>query len=179
LARALLPPNVICETRPTFGRFGWIMVPFNDIVSADALATSLSANGKKQLFQKIAALAACAYDLDADTVGDALFERERLGSTGFGGGVAIPHAKIPDLAKMCAVVALLDPAVPFDAVDDAPVDVVFALLSPVDSGAEHLKTLARVSRFLRDEGQVARLRGAGSTAALHALLAGGGTRDAA
>ena len=73
------------------------MVDFHDIVSADALATGLTVNGKKQLFQKIATLAACAYGLDADEVGDALFERERLGSTGFGGGVAIPHAKIAGL----------------------------------------------------------------------------------
>ncbi|HAF40314.1 MAG TPA: PTS lactose transporter subunit IIC [Sphingobium sp.] len=155
------------------------MVHFNDIVSPDALATSLSVNGKKQLFQKIAALAAGAYGLDADSVADALFERERLGSTGFGGGVAIPHAKIPDLSRMCGVVVLLDPPAPFDAVDEAPVDIVFALLSPVDSGAEHLKTLARVSRYLRDENNVVRLRGAGSTEALHALLAGGEARDAA
>ncbi|PBN44516.1 PTS sugar transporter subunit IIA [Sphingobium sp. D43FB] len=155
------------------------MVHFNDIVSPDALATGLSANGKKQLFQRIAALAADAYGLDADMVADALFDRERLGSTGFGGGVAIPHAKITGLDKMCGVVVLLDPAAPFDAVDDLPVDIVFALLSPVDSGAEHLKTLARVSRYLRDEAQVARLRGARSTGALHALLAGGGARDAA
>ncbi|SEJ89389.1 PTS IIA-like nitrogen-regulatory protein PtsN [Sphingobium sp. AP50] len=161
------------------GRFGYTMVNLNDIVSPDALATGLAANGKKALFQKIAALAACAYDLEADEVGDALFERERLGSTGFGGGVAIPHAKIPGLDKMCGVVVLLDPAVPFDAVDEAPVDIVFALLSPVDSGAEHLKTLARVSRYLRDDNNVARLRGAKSTEALHALLAGGGARDAA
>ena len=155
------------------------MVHFNDIVSPDALATGLSVNGKKQLFQRIAALAADAYGLDADMVADALFDRERLGSTGFGGGVAIPHAKITGLDKMCGVVVLLDPATPFDAVDDLPVDIVFALLSPVDSGAEHLKTLARVSRYLRDEAQVARLRGARSTVALHALLAGGGARDAA
>ncbi|MEG8220696.1 PTS sugar transporter subunit IIA [Sphingomonas sp. HH69] len=155
------------------------MVHFNDIVSPDALATGLSVNGKKQLFQRIAALAAGAYGLDADMVADALFDRERLGSTGFGGGVAIPHAKITGLDKMYGVVVLLDPATPFDAVDDLPVDIVFALLSPVDSGAEHLKTLARVSRYLRDEAQVARLRGARSTGALHALLAGGGARDAA
>ncbi|NWK98491.1 PTS lactose transporter subunit IIC [Sphingobium lactosutens] len=155
------------------------MVSFNDIVSPEALATGLAANGKKALFQKIAALAACAYELDADEVGDALFERERLGSTGFGGGVAIPHAKIAGLDKMCGVVVLLEPAVPFDAVDEAAVDVVFALLSPLDSGAEHLKTLARVSRYLRDENNVARLRGARSTEALHALLAGGEARDAA
>lgn len=156
------------------------MVYFTDIVSPDALATGLVANGKKALFQKIATLAAQAYNLDADIVVEALAERERLGSTGFGGGVAIPHAKIQGLSRMCGVVILLDPPVPFDAIDDAPVDIVFALLSPVDSGAEHLKTLARVSRYLRDETHVARLRGAQSTGALHALLtAAGGARDAA
>jgi len=155
------------------------MVHFNDIVAPEALATSLTVNGKKQLFQKVAALAVAAYGLDADMVAEALMEREKLGSTGFGGGVAIPHAKIPDLQKMCAIVVLLDPAVSFDAVDEAPVDIVFALLSPVDSGAEHLKTLARVSRYLRDESQVVRLRGAKSTGALHALLTGGEARDAA
>lgn len=155
------------------------MVHFNDIVSPEALATGLPANGKKALFHKVATLAAGAYDLDADAVAEALMERERLGSTGFGGGIAIPHAKIAGLERMCGVVVLLDPPVPFDAIDDAPVDVVFALLSPLDSGAEHLKTLARVSRYLRDDNNVVRLRGARSEAALHALLAGGGTRDAA
>jgi len=161
------------------GCFQVVMVHFNDIVAPDALATGLSVNGKKPLFQKIAQLAAAAYGLDAHIVSDSLFERERLGSTGFGGGVAIPHAKIPGLEKLCAVVVLVDPPLAFDAVDDAPVDIVFALLSPVDSGAEHLKTLARVSRYLRDEGHVARLRGAKSSGALHALLAGGEARDAA
>lgn len=155
------------------------MVHFTDIVAPDALATSLSVNGKRSLFQKIGQLAATAYGLDNQAVAEALFERERLGSTGFGGGVAIPHAKIPALDRMRGIVVLLNPAMPFDAVDDSPVDIVFALLSPVDSGAEHLKTLARVSRFLRDEGHVARLRGAKSPAALHALLAGAEARDAA
>ncbi|EKU74560.1 MULTISPECIES: PTS sugar transporter subunit IIA [Sphingobium] len=155
------------------------MVHFNDIVSPDALATEVTVNGKKMLFQKIAALAAQSYGVDAEAAADALLERERLGSTGFGGGVAIPHAKLPGLDRMCGVVVLLDPPAPFDAVDDAPVDIVFALLSPQDSGAEHLKTLARVSRYLRDEAQVTRLRGAKSAEALHALLAGGEARDAA
>lgn len=155
------------------------MVNFNDIVSPRAVATSLATNGKKQLFQKLATMAATAYALDADLVSEALAERERLGSTGFGGGVAIPHAKIAGLDRMCGLVVLLDPAVPFDAVDEAPVDVVFALLSPLDSGAEHLKTLARVSRYLRDDSQIARLRGAHSPEAVHALLAGSEARDAA
>ena len=151
----------------------------NAFWAPDALATEVTVNGKKMLFQKIAALAAQSYGVDAEAAADALLERERLGSTGFGGGVAIPHAKLPGLDRMCGVVVLLDPPAPFDAVDDAPVDVVFALLSPQDSGAEHLKTLARVSRYLRDEAQVTRLRGAKSAEALHALLAGGEARDAA
>lgn len=155
------------------------MVHFNDIVAPDALAVGVAANGKRHLFQKIGALADAAYGLEAVAVADALAEREKLGSTGFGGGVAIPHAKLLDLDRMRGVVLLLDPAVPFDAVDDAPVDIVFALLSPADSGAEHLKTLARVSRYLRDESQVGRLRGVRSAEAFYALLAGGEARDAA
>src|SRR3546814_14076945 len=107
-------------------------------------------------------------------VAEALLEREKLGSTGFGGGVAIPHAKIPGLQKMCGVVVLLDPAVPFDAVDEAPVDIVFALLSPIDSGAEHLKTPARVSRYLRAQGPAPRLPAAKPPARLPPLLHGGG-----
>jgi PTS system nitrogen regulatory IIA component len=155
------------------------MVHFDDIVAADAVAVAATANGKRQLFLKVGALAADAYGLSAEAVADALMEREKLGSTGFGGGIAIPHAKLAGLDAMRGIVLLLETPVPFDAVDDAPVDIVFALLSPVDSGAEHLKTLARVSRYLRDESQVARLRGVRSGAALHALLAGGGARDAA
>ena len=94
-------------------------------------------------------------------------------------GIAIPHAKVDGLDHVRGIVCLLDPAIDFEAVDQAPVDIIFALLSPVDSGAEHLKTLARVSRFLRGDAQVARMRGAGSTAALFAILAGQEARDAA
>ena len=83
------------------------MVHFNDIVAPQAVATDVSANGKKPLFQKIAQLAASAYGLNATMISEALFERERLGSTGFGGGVAIPHAKIPGLDRMRGVVVLL------------------------------------------------------------------------
>ena len=93
------------------------MVHFNDIVAPHALATDVSTNGKKPLFQKIAQLAASTYCLDANAVSEALFERERLGSTGFGGGVAIPHAKIHGLDRMRGVVVLLNPPLAFDAVD--------------------------------------------------------------
>lgn len=167
----------LCEDRP--GRSEFDMMHFNDIVLPSALATGLTVNGKKPLFQKLSEIAASTYGLDADKVNEALTERERLGSTGFGGGIAIPHAKMEGLDKVHGIVVLLDPPISFDAIDDEPVDVVFTLLSPLDSGAEHLKTLARVSRYLRDDAQIVRLRGARSNEALHALLAGHEARDAA
>ena len=152
---------------------------FNDLLVPDAVSSGLAVANKKQLFQKLGALAEHAYDVDAAMVIERLLERERLGSTGFGGGVAIPHAKLDKLDQVHGAAIRLAEPISFDAVDDAPVDVIFMLLSPVDSGAEHLKTLARVSRFLRNGAQVSRMRGAYSDAALFALLAGGETRDAA
>lgn len=152
---------------------------FSDLLAADAVSSAVNISNKKQLFQKLGQLAANAYGLDATEVIERITERERLGSTGFGGGIAIPHAKLDSLDKVHGVVVLLNEAIPFDAIDDAPVDVIFMLLSPTDSGAEHLKTLARVSRLLRNERALARIRGVGSDAALYALLAGGETRDAA
>lgn len=155
------------------------MSHFDDILQPQALTSGLTVSNKKQLFQRLSEIAANAYGLDAQAIYERLMERERLGSTGFGNGIGIPHAKLDALGQMCAVVAVLEEPVAFDAVDGMPVDVVFALLSPADSGAEHLKTLARVSRYLRDERHLARLRGAGSDEALFALLAGNETRDAA
>lgn len=155
------------------------MDDFSDLLAADAVTSAVNIPNKKQLFQKLGQLAASAYGLDATEVIERITERERLGSTGFGGGIAIPHAKLDGLDKVHGAVVLLSEPIPFDAIDDAPVDVVFMLLSPTDSGAEHLKTLARVSRLLRNERALARIRGVGSDAALYALLAGGETRDAA
>src|ERR1700740_1217273 len=127
------------------------MNDFSDLVVADAVKTGVTASNKKQVFQLLSDMAARAYGVPPSDVAERLTERERLGSTGFGGGIAIPHAKIETLDQGRGAVWLLADPVPFDAVDDMPVDVVFMLLSPVDSGAEHLKTLARVSRFLRNE----------------------------
>src|SRR3546814_4767509 len=112
------------------------MPHFDDILRPEALNTRLSVNSKKQLFQRLSLIAAAAYGLDEQMVSERLLERERLGSTGFGGGVAIPHAKLDDLASMCAVVVLLEEPIPFDAVDGLPVDVVFVLLSPSDCRSE-------------------------------------------
>ena len=156
-----------------------MMDHFDDLLAANAVSSAMTVSNKKQLFQKLGQMAAQAYGLSETEVVERITERERLGSTGFGGGIAIPHAKLPELDRVRGVVVLLSAPIAFDAIDDAPVDVVFMLLSPTDSGAEHLKTLARVSRLLRNERALARIRGVGSDAALYALLAGGETRDAA
>ena len=152
---------------------------FNDLLVAEAVSSGLTVVNKKQLFQKLGQIARDVYGLDASEVVERLTERERLGSTGFGGGIAIPHAKLDGIDKVRGAVLLLAQPIPFDAIDEAPVDIVFMLLSPADSGAEHLKTLARVSRLLRSETQLARIRGVRSEAALFALLANGEARDAA
>ncbi len=152
---------------------------FDDLLVPGAVAASITVANKKQLFQKLAALTADVYGLDAGLVVEKLTERERLGSTGFGGGIAIPHAKLETIDQVRGAVVRLDSSIAFDSVDESQVDIIFMLLSPVDCGAEHLKTLARVSRYLRNEAHLARMRGARSDAALFALLAGGKTRDAA
>ncbi|MBO9576513.1 MAG: PTS sugar transporter subunit IIA [Sphingobium sp.] len=155
------------------------MDQFNDLLVAEAVSSDVSVVNKKQLFQKLGQIAHEVYGLDASEVIERLTERERLGSTGFGGGIAIPHAKLEGLDKVRGAVLLLAQPIAFDAIDEAPVDIVFMLLSPADSGAEHLKTLARVSRLLRNEAQLARIRGVRSESALFALLANGEARDAA
>jgi PTS system nitrogen regulatory IIA component len=152
---------------------------FNDLLVTDAVATEVVVANKKQLFQKLGQMAHEVYGCTASAVVERLTERERLGSTGFGGGIAIPHAKLDGIDKVRGAVLLLAQPIPFDAIDAAPVDIVFMLLSPTDSGADHLKTLARVSRLLRNEAQLARIRGVRSASALYALLAGGEARDAA
>lgn len=150
-----------------------------DILSPDAVVPTMVVPNKKVLFQQMAVMAARLVDVDVRIVADRLSDRERLGSTGFGGGVAIPHAKIDGLAHVVGLFARLGAPIDFAAVDDMPVDIVFLLLSPPDAGVEHLKALARVSRRLRDRPFVAKLRGAGSADALFALFADGQSRDAA
>lgn len=155
------------------------MTDLSDLLTPDAVLSTLAAGNKKALFQQLGAAAARAYGLDAKLVADRLAEREKLGSTGFGGAVAIPHGKLEDLREVVGIFAQLEKPVDFAAIDELPVDLVFVLLSPVSAGAEHLKALARVSRRLRDRGFAAKLRGAGSPDALYALLTGVEARDAA
>ena len=153
------------------------MTDLSDLLRPDAVLTGVTVLGKKPLFASIAAALARQTGLDAKEIADALGERERLGSTGFGGGVALPHAKLDGLDQVTALFVRLSQPLDYGALDGAPVDLVMALLSPINAGVDHLKALARVSRRLRDRAFLAKLRGAGSTDALYALFAQGRAGD--
>lgn len=150
-----------------------------EILLPEAVDASLAAPNKKALFQALGLAAARVTGLPAKRIVASLNERERIGSTGFGGGVAIPHGRIEELDRVRGYFARLAAPVDYRAVDGLPVDLVFVLLSPPDAGADHLKALAGVSRLLRDRQMVAKLRGARSRDALFALLAGIETLNAA
>ncbi|QIG78533.1 PTS IIA-like nitrogen regulatory protein PtsN [Stakelama tenebrarum] len=155
------------------------MTDFNDLLTPEAVRCGAHAASRKALLQKLGALTAQAYGFDGDLVAERMLAREKLGSTGFGNGIAIPHCKIEGLRHSVGLFLRLDRPVDFNAVDDMPVDLIFALVSPANSGAAHLKALAKVSRAMRDQEFADKLRGAGSNDALFALLAGLETRDAA
>ena len=127
---------------------------------------------REALFTRLAEIASDSYGLDSKAVVEGLLQRESLGSTGFGHGVAIPHAKIADLKECVGLFMRLEEPLSFAAHDGQPVDLVFGLLSPVQGGVDHLKALAEISRFLRDADTVAKLRGADSADALYVLLTG-------
>ena len=155
------------------------MADLSDLLRPDAVLTGLALASKKALFAQVAAALAAQTGCDADAIAGALARREKLGSTGFGGGVAIPHGKLDGVGQVTAVFARLAQPLEFAAVDGVPVDLVWAQLSPSAAGAEHLKALARVSRRLRDRAFLAKLRGAGSPDALYALFTEDRARDAA
>lgn len=155
------------------------MTRFDDLLLPATVIAGLGASNKKALLNQLGAAAAQAHGLDAKEVVATLADRERIGSTGFGGGIAIPHGKLAGLPRIIGVFARLASAIDYQAIDELPVDVVFMMLSPPDAGAEHLKALAGVSRRLRDQSFVAKLRGAGSADALYVLWTQDETRDAA
>ena len=149
-----------------------------DFLDCDAIKTSLPGGNKRSLIQQLANLAAQRLGIEASTVIAAVNDREQLGSTGFGHGVAIPHAKIDGLGQIYGLFARLGEPVDYKAIDGRPVDLVFLLLSPPDAGAEHLKALAAISRVTRDAATLERLRGARSRDALAAVLMGADEREA-
>jgi len=151
----------------------------SNLVYPATVKAQLVVESKRAFFPLAGQLAAASLGLDADEVAEVLLERERLGSTAFGRGMAIPHGRIAGLGGVRGLFFQFARPIDFDAVDALPVDLAFVLLSPLDAGAAHLKALAQVSRFFRDDPSVARLRGARTSEAIYAILAGDENRDAA
>ena len=141
-----------------------------ELLDRSAISLRVSAANKRKVLAVIAEIAARNFGLDAGDVLDALTEREMAGSTGVGHGVAVPHARLEDLQRMRGVFVRLEQPVEFEAVDDQPVDLLFALFAPKNAGAEHLRALARVSRLLRQAELREQLRNARTADAVHALL---------
>ena len=150
-----------------------------DLITPQSVIASFRVSSKKQALQELAKKAASLVGQPEKLVYDVLSERERLGTTGVGLGIAIPHGKLPGLDRMTGLFARLDKPVDFEAIDNQPVDLVFLMLAPEDAGADHLKALARVSRLLRDRAVCAKLRGTDDADALYALLTDERASDAA
>lgn len=149
------------------------------LLAPGAVKVLSNVTSKKRLFQDLGDIAGSIYRLDAAQTVDALQERESLGPTGVGHGVALPHARLDDLDEVVGVFLRLEKPLDFDAVDRLPVDLVFALFAPKDSGVEHLKALALVSRTMRDPETCEKLRANTDPAALHAVLTEAQSRQAA
>ena len=148
------------------------MIDMTDLLAPDRVLVGLRPGSKRHLLQELADAAAAVSGLPAKPILDSLIQREKLGTTGVGDGLAIPHAKVPGLPKLMGFFARLARPVEFDALDDKPVDIVFLLLAPEDAGAEHLKALARIARILRDPALCARLRQMPDAQRAYALLTG-------
>lgn len=154
-------------TRPAFKDPSLHM---NDLITSDGIVPNLRAGSKKQVLQELARKAAEMTGLHERAIFDVVVERERLGTTGVGRGIAIPHGKLPGVKGVVAIFARLEKPVDFEAIDEQPVDLMCLLLAPEAAGADHLKALARVSRLLRDPILCDKLRGAETADAIYALL---------
>jgi len=145
-------------------------MPLLDFLDPRAVLPALRVSGKKQALQELASQAALLTGLTDDAIYEALLQRERLGSTGIGEGIAIPHGKLPGLTRIFGLVARLEKPIDFEALDSQPVDVLFLLLAPEGAGADHLKALARVARVLREPGLIERVRATRDATALYAIM---------
>ncbi len=141
-----------------------------DLIDMQSVLPALKANSKKQLLQVVSERAAELTGLVERDIFDTILQRERLGSTGVGAGIAIPHGKLPGIDRITGVFARLETPVDFEAMDDQPVDLVFLLLAPEGAGADHLKALSRIARVLRDSDTVSKIRGTSDAAVIHNFL---------
>ena len=142
-----------------------------DLIAPNAVIPGLKATSKKQAIQELAAHAAQLTGQNERTIAEVLLQREKLGSTGVGNGIAIPHGKLAKLSKLFGLFARLERPIDFEALDGQPVDLIFLLLAPEAAGADHLKALARVARLLRDPEVAQKLRNSHDAEALYAVLA--------
>ena len=143
---------------------------FSNLLKPEAIRIFSSVSSKKRLLHDIAGIAEACYQTDYSQTVEALMERESLGPTGVGGGIALPHARLEQLDKVVGAFVLLENPVEFDAIDKQPVDVVFGLFAPKTAGVEHLKALALVSRTLREQSIVAKLRSNPKPSTLYTIL---------
>jgi len=146
-------------------------MPLTDLVAPDAIVPALRVVSKKQALQELAARSAALTGQQERVIFDTLLQREKLGSTAVGSGIAIPHGKMSQLNRLFGMFARLERAIDFEALDGQPVDLVFLLLAPEGAGADHLKALARVARLLRDSAMAEKLRASRDAEALYAVLA--------
>ena len=142
----------------------------SEIMNENCIVVGLKAQNKRQLLQELAQKAAEITNISERTIFDSLLERENLGSTGFGGGTALPHARIAEAEKVCGIFAKLNAPVDFEAIDGRPVDLIFMLISPEGSGADHLTALAKASRILKDEATCSKIRQISKKEEIYALL---------
>jgi PTS system nitrogen regulatory IIA component len=170
LARPLLFPHMDEALSSPTKPYGSAMALL-DFLAPAAVVPALRASSKKQALQELSGVAARLTGLEERAIYDVLWQRERLGSTGIGDGVAIPHGKLPKLDRLFGLVARLEKPIDFEALDDQPVDLIFLLLAPENAGADHLKALARVARLLRDPQVAQKLRDSRDAQALYAVLA--------
>jgi nitrogen PTS system EIIA component len=145
-------------------------MPLLDFLDPQAVLPALRVSGKKQALREWAARAAKLTSLPENAIYEALLQRERLGSTGIGEGIAIPHGKLPALTRIFGLIARLERPIDFEALDGQQVDVLFLLLAPEGAGADHLKALARVARVLREPGLIERVRATKDATALYAIM---------
>ena len=151
----------------------------SEILRPEAVKVVSSTTSKKRLFQELGDYAAAAYGMDGTMAAESLIERENLGPTAVGHGVALPHARISALESLCGVLILLEKPVEMSAPDREPVDLIFTLFAPEDAGVEHLKALALISRTLKESNIRAKLRANADASALYAILTEGQTSEAA
>jgi PTS system nitrogen regulatory IIA component len=142
----------------------------HEFLSPEAVLPALRVSGKKQALHDLASHAARLTGLDERAVFETLWQRERLGSTGIGEGIAIPHGKLPGLERLFGLLARLERPIDFEALDGQPVDIIFLLLAPEGAGADHLKALARVARVLREQRTTERIRSTRDADALYAVI---------